>query len=315
MMVLSLDTNNYNGFVEESPQGSIFCKSWWLDAVSHGSYKIITIEDGNRIKAAWPIVFTKKYGFTFVGMPTLTQTLGIQFSPDTNSTEKQKRYTLELLNKLPKHTTFIQNFNYNYNNWMPLYWNGGFRQTTRYTYVIDDLSDLNSVWNLFSVSLKKHIRKAERSEIKIHETDDIELFYEINKLTFKRQKLDIPYSIKYIKNLDDACSRNNARKIFIAKDQKGHIHCAVYLVYDKNSCYLLMNGNNPEFRSSSANNLLIWESIKFSAQVSKVFDFEGSMIESVEQFFRSFGAKLKPYSCIYKYSLLLELLNNKKPWF
>jgi hypothetical protein len=39
----------------------------------------------------------------------------------------------------------------------------------------------------------------------------------------------------------------------------------------------------------------MWEAIKFASTVTKRFDFEGSMIEPVERFFRAFGAKQTPY--------------------
>ena len=46
--------------------------------------------------------------------------------------------------------------------------------------------------------------------------------------------------------------------------------------------------------------LCMWEAIKFASTVTKKFDFEGSMIESVERFFRAFGAVQKPYIHITK---------------
>lgn len=46
--------------------------------------------------------------------------------------------------------------------------------------------------------------------------------------------------------------------------------------------------------------LLIYEAIKFASQVTAKFDFEGSMLEPVERFFRAFGATQKPYFQIKK---------------
>jgi len=43
--------------------------------------------------------------------------------------------------------------------------------------------------------------------------------------------------------------------------------------------------------------------------VCGVFDFEGSMIEPVERFFRSFGAQRVPYFGITKNRHLFKLLN------
>jgi hypothetical protein len=65
----------------------------------------------------------------------------------------------------------------------------------------------------------------------------------------------------------------------------------VYLVWDAESAYSLMSGNDPRLRSSGAISLLRWEAIKFAREVTRRFDFEGSMLEPVERFFRAFGGR------------------------
>jgi hypothetical protein len=56
--------------------------------------------------------------------------------------------------------------------------------------------------------------------------------------------------------------------------------------------------------------LLLWEAINKSAKKAKAFNFEGSMIEPIERYFRAFGGKLTPYFEIKKTSSkFLKLLN------
>ncbi|MBE7441610.1 MAG: hypothetical protein HS119_04060 [Flavobacteriales bacterium] len=56
--------------------------------------------------------------------------------------------------------------------------------------------------------------------------------------------------------------------------------------------------------------LLLWEAIKRSKNKTKSFNFEGSMIESIERYFRAFGGKQTPYFEITKRtSKVLKLLN------
>ena len=43
----------------------------------------------------------------------------------------------------------------------------------------------------------------------------------------------------------------------------------------------------------------MWHAIQFAATVSRVVDFEGSMMEPVERFFRGFGAVQTPYFAIW----------------
>ena len=71
----------YDRFVAESPQGSVFCTSWWLDAVAPGSWRAHEVEEKERIIAAWPTVArTTRLGVLHVGAP-LTPFLGPLFPP------------------------------------------------------------------------------------------------------------------------------------------------------------------------------------------------------------------------------------------
>jgi hypothetical protein len=61
-----------------------------------------------------------------------------------------------------------------------------------------------------------------------------------------------------------------------------------------------MGGADPKLRSSGAQTLLLWELIQLSANLSRSFDFEGSMIENVEKSFRGFGARQYRYFRVWK---------------
>jgi hypothetical protein len=81
------------------------------------------------------------------------------------------------------------------------------------------------------------------------------------------------------------------RRILLAEGADGTPHAAVYLVWDAQSAYDLMGGSNPSLLHSGAITLLTWEGIKFARQVTQRYDFEGSMLQPVERFFRAFGGK------------------------
>lgn len=300
-----MDFDLYNDFVDSSPQGCIFCKSWWLDAVAPGQYRVLAVYRGEEIAAAWPLVLQKKVGLSVCAMPRLTQTLGILFRPSTakyaNQLGEQKKLAGELVSQLPAYHYFNQNFSYHFTNWLPLYWQG-FRQTTRYTYVIDDLHDLDAVWAGMRENIRWDIRKAERIGLTVKDDLGLDCLVRQSELTFGRQGMVLPYPVDLLKRLDEACAARGCRKMFFAVDPDGSVHAALYLVWDKKSAYYLLGGGNPELRRSGATALLVWEAIRFSSSVTRRFDFEGSMVEPVERFFRAFGARQKPYFQISRYS-------------
>ena len=89
--------------------------------------------------------------------------------------------------------------------------------------------------------------------------------------------------------------------MFGAVEELRRVHAVAFIVWDRNRAYYLIGGGDPDFRNSGAATLCIWEAIKFSSTVTKAFDFEGSMVENIERFFRGFGGHLKPYHRIYRF--------------
>ncbi len=97
-----------------------------------------------------------------ISMPLLTQKLGPYIVYPLNQSNAKRlsfenEIICEILKRLPKVDEFNVNFNYTYTNWLPFYW-AGFKQTTRYTYLIDNLD--NDVFSRFVPAKRTDIRKA-----------------------------------------------------------------------------------------------------------------------------------------------------------
>jgi hypothetical protein len=284
----------------------IFSKDWWMDAVcGEKNWDVLLVEKGGEVVASMPIYIKEKFGLKYVTQGKLTQTNGIWIKyPEGQKYSSRLSYEKEVMNKIIDQlegldiTYYQQNFHYSVTNWLPFYWRG-FQQTTRYTSVIEDLSDLEKVFEDFSKGNRKIIRKAE-NEAEVFITDDINLFYSLNKKVFERQNMEMPYTFEFIKKIDDACKINNSRVMIAAKDSEDNVHSIIYLIWDEMSAYLIMSGTDPEFRSSNFKTLLTWEGIKYASNVTKKFDFEGSMIEGIADYFRGYGPVQKPYFAISK---------------
>lgn len=297
--------------------GSIFSQPWWLDAVAPGSWGEVTIEKGDRLFARLPYFIRRHRGLTLLSMPPLTQTLGPWLRPYpgkyTNRLSEEKALMMKLIKGLPRFDFFQQNFHHSMTNWLPFYWQG-FRQTTRYTYVIENLDHPDKVWEETRSNVRTDVRKA-RDQVAVRDDLGLDVFLELNELTFERQGRRPPYGRELVWRIDEACQDRGCRKILFAEDAQGQLHAAVYIVWDKDAAYYLMSGSDPELRNSGATSLLLWEAIQLAATVTQSFDFEGSMIEPVERHFRSFGARQKRYFQVRKVkSLLLKMRRDTLSW-
>lgn len=295
----------YRQLCEREPSIPLFSQAWWLDSVAGvDGWDVVLVEDGGEIVASMPFTIKRAYGFTIISQPILTQNLGPWLkSSDAKYSRRlslQKKRIQELFAQLPTFDHFQQNWHSDITNWLPVYWLG-FHQTTRYTYAITDLSNLDAVLSNFDSSYRNKIKKASKI-VKVKEDLSIETFHQINALTFSRQNVSIPYTLEFLKNHDEILAQMNKRKILYAEDSEGKIHSALYLTWDANSSYVHMVGEDPDLRNSGAGILLIWEAIKYTAQSLGLnkFDFEGSMLETVEPVRRDCGGIQVPYFTITK---------------
>ncbi len=317
----SFDTHDYSewdDFVNESPQGNIFCRSWWLEAVCPKGFEILVLRKGGRIVAGMPMVRSRKLGREAIHMPRLTQTLGVLLAPPTGQKyETRLSSEMDVLKELVRATPavdyFSMNFHHSFTNWLPFYW-AGYMQTTRYTYIIENLSDLDAVFRNMDTKQRSKIRKAKRSGVVVEEGCDLVTFLELNRKTFARQSKEPSYTREFVRSLDAACARHNARTIFLTKDRENKPHSALYVVYDNKCMYKLMSGADPELRSSGAHALAVWRSIELAHKLNITYDCEGSNIENMECFNRSLGARQTLYFSITKANLVGKAWRALRPY-
>ncbi|MCP1198062.1 GNAT family N-acetyltransferase [Notoacmeibacter sp. MSK16QG-6] len=289
----------YRAHCAEDPSVPIFCQDWWLDAVAPDAWNVALVKQSGRVQAALPYVIQRRFGMRFIDQPALTQFTGPWLAE--RSGREQNRLTAEkdifysLIDQLPDYDSFRQNWHHSLANWLPFHWRG-FSQTTRYTYRLTDLADLDAVWKGFSSNIRSDVRKAEkRFEVRLRKEPTLDALLALARKTFERQGKLMPYTANLVGRINTACAARGQRRIFIAEDSQGRAHAGCYLVWDDQCAYYLIGGGDPELRNSGATSFVVWEAIRFAAGISSSFDFEGSMLEPVERFFRSFGATQTQY--------------------
>ena len=290
----------YINFCKIEKMIPIFSQPWWLDAVcDNGEWDAAIVEKGGQIWATMPYYIRKHYGFTQITMPKLTQTLGPYIKyPENQKYYKKLSWEKELMNdlidQLPSYDYFMQNWHYAISNWLPFYWKG-FIQTTRYTYIIrcENQEQLND--EQYETDIRRRKKKAEREGIIVCEENNLKALYNLIHATFERKNMDIPISISFIERIYKACAENNACRILFAKDKNGDYIAASMLIFDSQEVYYLLGGIDASKKDLGAMDLIQHESIKFAFSKGKHFNFEGSMVESIEKYFRSFGAVQMPY--------------------
>jgi len=283
----------------------VFMSSDWLDNVCTDSmeWDVILYEKGGKIWGSFVYTIKKQYGFSLILMPKLTQYLGPYIKyPEGQKYYKRLSWEKEIMNyfidNLPKFDYLNINFHYSITNWLPFFWKG-FNQVTRYSYIITNNITLNELSRNFETDIRRRRRKAEKFGVIVENSEDIELLYNLASMTFNRQKVKIPYTLNLLKKLYYNNKEN--LKINLAK-YNGNYIAGNLLLISKDSIIYLIGGVDPNYKDLGAMDLIQYESIKFALENNKKFDFEGSMIESIEKYFRGFGGIQTQYFKINKIS-------------
>ena len=296
------DHERWDEFVDISPQGSLFAKTYYLDAIGL-PYEVGVLKKNDIIKGG--IVLAKNELHLFAN-PLLAKYLGILLCPIESKYVYRLTEEKKIIEQIVSHLnqrSFDYTFHPAFKNWLPFYWKG-YRQTTRYTYRIKDLTQLEQIVKAAASRVRKNLRKAERHNIYIDDNISVEEFYSVNQLAFKRQGGPIPYSFSFFTRFHDRLKKRNAIELLAARDRQGQIHAVCGIVYDRQCGYLLFNGSNPDLTNVEANSLLVMKTIEYAAKITDAFDFEGSMLKPIERFYRGFGGEMTAYMNIWKHNSL-----------
>lgn len=293
---------------------SVFEQPWWLDIVAPGEWGEVTVKEGDETVARLPYVLQKGR----ITLPPLTQTLGPwmkpeyrQFQPGNTQLSKQKELIAALLGQLPRHKSFHVTFDSANEYILPYRWLG-YRYEPEFSYRLTDLCDTDALYAALNKTAKKNI-KAARNKTTLVEQPTAKMLMDLLDKTFGAQGRKWPHDRDLTRRIIEQSVENGRGKLIVARDSEGNLHSGAFLLYDEKVCYYLLGGSDSAFRSSGAQSLVLWEAIRFAATVSQAFDFEGSNVEGIENFFRQFGgSRVINYSVI-RQSLFADCMELAKP--
>lgn len=287
----------YDRALRDSPHVCLWQQPWWLDAVCPEGWQALCLTRGGRLVAALPYVEVRRMGFAAWWTPPLTKSLGPWLEPRTMKHVKWAAHETDALSQLaaaiPRHIYYSQTWSADRQNWLPFYWRG-FRQTTVYTYRLDLTPGEEHLWQGLSESTRRSIRKAQSTGIRVSDDGDAKILHKLSGASFERQGFASPYSESVVARLVAESHRRKSGTVFLARTAGGEPCAAALVVRDAGTAYYVMGGADPSLRQGGVQDLLLWTSIRDSAKRVQTFDFEGSMVPSIERSFRGFGGRLTP---------------------
>jgi Acetyltransferase (GNAT) domain len=291
----------WNDFISHSPQAAPYGCTWYLDVVWHGWKAIIVSEKGEWL-AVMPLKISRKYGISYVFNPQFCQYVGLFFGEiakknATQSFALKKKLVKAMVEALPKevkvfNVKFAPEFDYP----LPFHW-AGYELHIRYSYWLDNQADKSALLKNFEERTRTYINKALKSGLMAQPVEGIDSIVEL-----ATARSAYPLNGALLKRLWAALRQQQTGTALEVRDEAGRLHAGLIYQQFGHKLIHLFSAFDADLSSQGGMSLAIWRSIEAAGPEVQVIDFEGSMLEPVEHFFRGFGTRPVPHLQIKKNS-------------
>ena len=254
----------------------IYGISWYLDAATNRKWDGIIVGD---YEAVLPLPYNRKLLIKQIYTPQATQKLG----PFCNEISIITKLEEELRNQLKKFLQVGLSTNYQFN----------FGEEVQQK--LNLVLPLNQTYKKLYKDFRKNRKYDSRRDYLIMFEDNdykkfIGFFRKTSKELIKKYAINVNQWQKVIKN----SIRHQKGKIYWVKS-KEQLLSAVFITIYEGRLTLLSSTTSEAGYKIGANAFLITELIQNYSNSKLVFDFEGSEIPGVKDFYESFGAQAEYY--------------------
>ncbi|WDF45504.1 hypothetical protein PQ459_11415 [Chryseobacterium sp. KACC 21268] len=273
-----IDFKKYSKCIENSVQKKFYAEKIFLDISTKKNWEILVYKD---YEAVMPVPFVRKLGFKLAINPKLCQQLGIFSKVDSIE-----------INDL-----FYQFLNKNY-----IVWYYAFNDSNRFSKPLKQRNNFLIFPDKYETVRQKYSPKRKRKlrlDQEVIDNSDIVKNPDLELVKSFIQKTGLGAEDKdlqdFISLLADFHQQNQLDFYGFFYHSKLINLIAIYR--ETYSLALLGTYNEREFVKLSGSSYLIDKVISENIE-NKIFDFEGSEVPAVEEFFRGFRPELRPYQCI-----------------
>ncbi|MEM9545718.1 MAG: GNAT family N-acetyltransferase [Bacteroidota bacterium] len=288
---MSVAKEKYSAFIQEN-YVPLFFRDYYLNVVCDKPWEVILHEEENRISAIFVYMLKQKYGIRYIVQPQLCPYTGPFYFDRLHANDSY----FEMIDRLPRHQLMILDHFYE----VPPFKEKDNSVTLKHTYLINHATEIEKLWGQQSSTHRRIIRKADR-ELNHTEVDDIEEFLRFVLQSFEERGKKVPNEPQIFRKLDGVLKEKKQRKIVKCTNEQGRIVAMCYFMKDEKWTYNFANSVVEDYRHYGMN-LILWNEIKATLNEGRSFDFEGSMIPGVDEFFRRFKGIKTYYPSIKKSS-------------
>jgi hypothetical protein len=275
----SIDRSKWENLISRSSNGLIYGYSWFLDLVCENWDALI--EDDYR--AVLPLPRRKKYGIEYIFQPFYTNQFGVISQEEVNI-EKVNSF----LQSIPKRFRYVD-IMLNFQNRTTA---SGYKITERKAQFLNLNSGYDEIRKKYDTNLKRNLQKAEKNNLVVKADVPAETVTEYFRKAKGNEIGDFSESdYKTLTQiLTTASAKGNAFTLG-AYSNSNELLAAAGFLKDNKRIIFLKGGSSARGRETGAMHLIMDYVIQQEQNKNLLFDFGGSMVDSVARFYKSFGAE------------------------
>jgi len=298
------DLSQWDDLVVQSPHGTIFHKTAWLNACAEyygKKLKIFGCFRDDLLVGGCSLLIGKKWGVVSFAESNsgFTPYGGFVLSSfPTTSVHKQETFSRQIIESLincikkEHYISIVVHNSPEFHDIRPFIVRG-WRSQVHYSYYFDLGGDLQSH---IDTKLKKTMRRAEKEQFIVEPFSDISKFYSMLCETYARKNLKPAASKRFITDVYSFIRNQNCGEMVVAKTRDDEIACAEIVIWDNRKAYRWAAASDGRFLDSGAPSLLLFSILKRLQQRSiPAINLLGGNTAQLSRFIARFNPTLVPY--------------------
>jgi hypothetical protein len=285
-----LDVPAYDACVTAAPNAVVYALSWWLDLVSPGWEVLVWPGTDGTYRAVLPVPVRRKYGIRFVQQPLFAQFLGI-FSPETVPPEIAEAFGRELARRYRFVVRLALRPGVEFGAV------GTFE--TLETHVLSLDRPHAAIRAGYSADRRMNLKRAERAGWVVVEGREIGTLVQLFQRNHSHRIAGgaDPAAYPLLERLFAECEARGLSTLRYAV-RDGQIEAGAWFVTWGGRAIYLFNAATEAGRRGNARTWLIDQFLAEHAESGLLFDFESPAIDSIADFYQSFGAQPEPFGVL-----------------
>ncbi len=254
--------------------GPIFQQLWWQQAAAGDALEQVSTQWDGKVVGTLAFIRRRKFGFRVLNMPPYTHTQGpvlnLPPSKPAKAARNLRRVVRELVEKLPTHDRFHLILDPTDKSAFAFAMAGCTIQQD-FTFRLDAKQNLDEHWANLDQKTRNLVRSAGKG-LQIRQNGDLDSFF---AMCDKERGSSNHHDMNILRRIGAAALARGQAVILTADDERGRPAASAFLVWDDKLVYYWQSTRDPETTLPGANNLLVWESMKFALQNGRTFDLDG----------------------------------------